>query len=265
MMEHYYAQNITDEYIRPTALADISISANDGVIFSNFREDRARQLTACFIAPELINDPSIKLRGTGGESVRAERVEAFPLSFFISSIRYDARFNNTVLLNLTPVRHTLKEVLSNHDKTIFSVAETEKYAHVTYFFADGREQTFAHETRVIIPSLVAKNYVDYPQMSAQQITDAVIDSLNTNPCDFYLINYANADMVGHSGNLAATIKAIECIDNQLKQLYEQLVKKMNGMLYITADHGNAEIQFDTKTKQPHTAHTTNPVPFYMGQ
>ena len=127
-------------------------------------------------------------------------------------IQYDAQFKNQVLLKLHPAHNTLKEVLSDAGKTIFSIAETEKYAHVTYFFADGKEKSFPHETRSIIPSLPLKNYIAHPEMSAQKITDAVLHSLQTDPYDFYLINYANADMVGHSGNLEATIKAVECLD-----------------------------------------------------
>jgi 2,3-bisphosphoglycerate-independent phosphoglycerate mutase len=241
----YYGQDVTDEFIPPTSLAKYPILDGDGILYANFREDRARQLTACFIAPALT---PLTLK---------------PLvpAFFISTIRYDQRFENPVLLEIKPVSGTLKEILSTENKTIFSIAETEKYAHITYFFADGREKPFKHETRVIIPSLLAQSYAQHPEMSAQKITDAVIHSLQTQPCDFYLINYANADMVGHSGNMAATIKAIECLDHQIKQLYDQIVRRRNGTLYITADHGNAELMFDESTGQPHTGHTTDPVPF----
>ena len=246
-LSYYYRKGITDEYIPPTILqANTQIHADDGVIFANFREDRARQLTACFVAPQLtslvIKDP-------------------FPLLFFISAVRYDPRFKNPVLLETHPIKNTLKEILSKEGKTIFSIAETEKYAHVTYFFGGGHEKPFPGETQMLIPSLPLKNYLDHPEMSAQKITDAVLKSLQTKPCDFYLINYANADMVGHTGNLPATIKAVECLDHQIAQLYEQIVKKMNGTLIITADHGNAESKFDVKTGQPNTAHTTNKVPF----
>lgn len=245
-LANYYEKNITDEFIPPTLLEKNSaITEGDGLIFANFREDRARQLAACFIAPQLT--PCNK--------------KPPQLQFFISAIKYDQHFENPVLLKIKPVPNTLKEILSKAGKTIFSIAETEKYAHVTYFFADGKEAPFEHETRIMIPSLRLKNYINHPEMSAQKITDAVINSLQTDPKDFYLINYANADMVGHSGDLNATIKAIECLDVQIKQLYDILVKKMNGTLIITADHGNAELKYDKKTGQPHTAHTTNPVPF----
>lgn len=246
-LSYYYGNGITDEYIPPTILrANTRIQPNDGVLFANFREDRARELTACFVAPQL-TPLAIK--------------EPFPLLFFISAVRYDSRFKNPVLLKTQPIPDTLKEILSKEGKTIFSVAETEKYAHVTYFFGGGHENPFPGETQILIPSLPLKNFADHPAMSAQKITDAVLNSLQTNPCDFYLINYANADMVGHTGNLQATIKAVECLDHQIAQLYEQIVKKMNGTLIITADHGNAELKFDEKTGQPNTAHTTNKVPF----
>ena len=241
-LSYYYGKDITDEFIPPTVLnPEHQIKENDGVISSNFREDRMRQLASCFIAPN------------------------FPLAFFLSSTRYAPEFKNPVLLELHPAKNTLKQVLSENGKTIFSITETEKYAHITYFFADGREKPFAHETRILIPSLDLTNYAQDPQMSAQKITESVLHSLQSHPCDFYLINYANADMVGHSGNLPATIQAIECLDNQIKQLYEQVVKKMDGTLYIAADHGNAELKFDVKTGQPHTAHTTNPIPFIWVQ
>ena len=161
------------------------------------------------------------------------------------------------------VVNTLKEVLAQEGKTIFSIAETEKYAHITYFFNGGKEDLLPGETRVLIPSLPMKNYVDYPAMSASKITTKVLESLQMDPQDFYLINYANADMVAHSGNFEATMQAIACLDKELVLLYNQVVIKMNGTLYIMADHGNAEDMYDEIAQQPRTAHTTNPVPFIM--
>jgi 2,3-bisphosphoglycerate-independent phosphoglycerate mutase len=146
---------------------------------------------------------------------------------------------------------------------MFSIAETEKYAHVTYFFSGGNEKIAHHEMRILIPSIKAITYAKLPAMSAPLITQAVIKSLRKFPRDFYLINYANADMVGHSGNLNATIKAIEVLDIELKKLYDIIVEHMGGIIYITADHGKAEQMIDSKTGQPRTAHTTNPVPFIM--
>lgn len=241
-LSFYYAKNNTDEFIPPTILQTTPLACHDGIIFANFREDRARQLTACFVVPELT--PLV--------------LQPLFLSFFISMVRYDSRFKNPVLYTISPVSLTLKEVLSNAGKTLFSIAETEKYAHVTYFFAHGKEEAFTRETRVLIPS---GNGAQTPQMSAQEITDAISNSLKKDPADFYVINYANADMLGHTGNFDATVKAVECLDDQIKQLYHLVVKTMNGILCITADHGNAEVMFDEKTGQPHTGHTRNKVPF----
>ena len=122
---------------------------------------------------------------------------------------------------------------------------------------------FTQETRVLVPSIHVRDYIQYPCMSAVAITDAVVASFAQAPSDFYLINYANADMVGHSGNFEATVKAVECLDQELQRLYGKFVNELNGTLYITADHGNAESMFDLKAQQPKTAHTAHPVPFIM--
>jgi len=241
VIRDYYKNGITDEYIPPTSVhasTSCVISDGDGVIFFNFRPDRSRQLTQAFTAPTFDKFLRKKL----------------DLAFFISPINDDQTIKNT-----------LKEVLANYGKTIFTIAETEKYAHVTYFFSGNQHKPYATEKQILIPSLKKRNYVDNPEMSAQKITQAVMQSLMEHPYDFYLINYANADMVGHSGNFNATVKAVECLDQQLCELYRQLVCTMDGTLYITADHGNAELMFNEAIGESHTAHTTNPVPFIMVQ
>ena len=248
VLEKQYAQGLTDEFIIPTQIDPTStIQAGDGVIFLNVRPDRARQLTSCFVDTAFKQFPLTHI----------------PLTCFITPVAYSTTLKTAILFPTKPVEHTLKEVIAAAGKSIFAIAETEKYAHVTYFFGGGTEHAFPHETRTLIPSIKAENYVEAPHMSAALITDAVIASLQTQPADFYLINYANADMVGHSGNLAATVKAIECLDHELGRLYEAVVQKCNGTLYITADHGKAEQMVDPKTKQPNPAHTTNPVPFIV--
>ncbi len=161
------------------------------------------------------------------------------------------------------ISNTLKEVLAADGKSIFAIAETEKYAHVTYFFNGGKEETLLNETSVLITSKETKEYANHPEIPAGQITQEVLKSLKRSPCDFYLINFANADMVGHTGNFGATIQAVEYLDKQLGKLYRRVVEKMDGTIYITADHGNAEVMYDEKANQPRTAHTTNPVPFIM--
>ncbi len=244
-----YEKNITDEYIPPIQLdARGILKDGDGLIFFNFRPDRIRQLSACFTEPHF----------------NAFATKKIALAFCITMTDYDdAESTAQVLFKKHPVQNSLKEVLSQHGITMFSIAETEKYAHVTYFFGGGIEKPFPGETRIIIPSLHTKNYVDHPCMSAPEITAAVIKSLTSLPKDFYLINYANADMVGHSGNFDATVKAIECLDTQLKELYDVVITKLHGTIYITADHGKAEQMYDEKAHQPRTAHNTAPVPFIM--
>lgn len=248
-LDYYYKQDITDEFIPPTQLEPDSIVRNgDGVFFFNFRPDRARQLTQAFTDP-LFNHFTTK---------------KYKLTFFITMTDYDhAKYHTQSMFKKIKLYKTLKDALNAAGKSIFSIAETEKYAHVTYFFNGMREKKLPLETRVLIPSLPTKNYVNHPKMSAAEITKTVLHSLKTDPKNFYLINYANADMVGHSGDITATIKAVEFLDTQLQQLYEQIVVTMNGTLYITADHGKAEDMYDEKAHQPQTAHTKNPVYFVM--
>lgn len=249
VLDHYYAQRIFDEFIPPTLLdAQAIVRNHDGIIFFNVRPDRARQLTACFMCPEHI----------------PFTVKKITLLFFITLADYNEVCGHVQsLLSKPDIKDTLKDVLAAHHKTLFCIAETEKYAHVTYFFGGGREKELPGESWVLIPSLPARDYVHNPQMQAGEITEAVLASLRKDPCDFYLINYANADMVGHSGNFEATKKAIEILDEQLQRLYQTIVKKMGGTMYITADHGNAEQKYNAQTGQSQTAHTTNPVPFIL--
>jgi 2,3-bisphosphoglycerate-independent phosphoglycerate mutase len=248
VLERNYAHNITDEFIPPTQLSAASVIHNgDGIFFCNVRPDRARELTACFVQPNFTHFT----------------IKPLNLTFFITPVEYGKNLPTTVLFPREPVYNTFKDVLAAHNKTIFSIAETQKYAHVTYFFRGENEEPVATETRIMIPSLHGQGYRDHPEMSAREITEAVIVSLKEAPQDFYLINYANADMVGHSGDFDATVKAVECLDVQFQQLYEVVVEKMGGTLYITADHGKAELMYDEAISQPHTAHTNNPVPFIM--
>ncbi len=239
ILEENYSQNITDEFIPPTNLdPEAIVSPGDAIIFANYRPDRARQLTECFVSKN-------------------------NLAWFLTPVSYGSQIHTEIMYPQPEITNTLKEILAKHHKTIFSIAETEKYAHVTYFFDGGREMKFPGETRVLIPSIRARNYIDNPQMSAPEITQTVIKSLRADPCDFYVINYANADMVSHSGDFESTKKAIEILDAELAKLYDVAIKEMHGTMFITADHGNAEEKYDKESGQPHTAHTTNPVPFLM--
>lgn len=247
----YYNENITDEFIPPTSLGTPGIEDGDGIIFFNYRPDRARQLTRLFLDAQV-----------------QDKVSVHPhLSVFLTPVSYGLPCTSTTelcqqwMLETLPIPNTLKEVLVAHNKTIFTVAESEKYAHVTYFFCGGKEEALSDEIRLLIPSIHTKTYIDHPAMSAPLITASILKSLEKSPKNFYLINYANADMVGHSGNFGATVKAIECLDEQIAQLYEAVVEKQGGALLITADHGNAELMANPETGTPLTSHTTSPVPF----
>lgn len=245
-LDEHYAERITDEFMPPMLLNRHGIiRSGDAIICTNFRPDRSRQLTAAFDLPDFNHFPAL----------------IKPLWFF-TPVSYAPNLPTLTLLPKTPpIPDTFTDVLHAHNKRFFAIAETEKYAHVTYFFKGGRETTYATERQELIPSRVVRDYVNHPEMSACEITDHVIASLTHDPYDVYLINYANADMVGHSGNLQATIKAIEVLDHELNRIYAKLVVEMGGTLYLTGDHGNAELKIDPITKQPHTAHTNNPVPF----
>jgi 2,3-bisphosphoglycerate-independent phosphoglycerate mutase len=245
VIDDYYSKGIYDEFIPPTQLHKDAIFKNgDGIIFYNIRPDRARQLTACFVQSEFSHFPIKPLR----------------LSFFATPVSYSQQLHTTYFFKRPVIRNTLKDILAHHNKTIFSIAETEKYAHITYFFRGENEEPVKTETRVLIPSKNVTTYAECPKMSVLEITDTIIQSLANNPHDFYLINVANPDMVGHSGDFNATVRALECVDIQIKRMYDAIIR-MNGTLFITADHGKAECMYDHQLQQPYTAHTINPVPF----
>jgi 2,3-bisphosphoglycerate-independent phosphoglycerate mutase len=249
VLDSSYKNNVTDEFIEPTILdQECTIQDGDGIVFLNFRTDRTRQITRSFIDPDFSEFKTLKKK----------------LAFFFTITRYDEsfkKFDNEVLFEQAVIKNTLLDEISSQatNKKVFIIAETEKYAHVTYFFKGKRDTQLPHETRVLIPSIKAKTYIDHPKMSSGEITNKLIESLQTNPAYFYLVNYANADMVGHSGNLEATAKACEDLDMQIKKLYEEVVVKQNGTIFFTADHGNAE-EMEGKHK---TSHTINPVPFVI--
>jgi 2,3-bisphosphoglycerate-independent phosphoglycerate mutase len=248
VLEASYAQGDTDEFLKPTLLVpDGIVRPGDGIIFINIRADRARQLTSCFVAPKTV----------------PARYTPVQLAFFITPVAYGKQLTTDVLFPSPVVHHTLKEVLSAAGRTLFSIAESEKYAHVTYFFNGEKEDSVSHEVRHLIPSKVMHDYSKLPEMSAYDITRAVILSLQSEPKDFYVVNYANPDMVGHSGNFDATVKALGIVDEQLGLLYNVVVAQMRGTLLITSDHGKAECMADPQSGMPLTAHTTNDVPLVM--
>lgn len=226
----------TDEFIEPVLInKDGIIKEGDGIIFINFRPDRAIQITESFIKKDFN---------------KFER-KYIPLEFFISAIKYRDDFKNEVIMEKEVINDTLLDILVN--KKVLICAESEKYAHVTYFFKGMKDKPTPNEKRILIPSLKLKTYEQHPEMSAEKITTAVVNELDNH--EFFLVNYANADMVGHSGNFNATVKACEFLDKQLLILFKEIVEKRNGVLIITSDHGNAE--------ELHSYHTTNDVPFMV--
>jgi 2,3-bisphosphoglycerate-independent phosphoglycerate mutase len=241
-----YTNGDSDEFIKPVLFDEAdALQEADGVIFVNVRPDRAKQLTTCLLG-------------------LSAQEKAINLDFVLTGYRYDQSFKNQVILEPQFVQDTFLDVVEKAQPTrpVFLIAETEKYAHVTYFFKGMRDEHSLQEVRVMVPSLKMHDYVASPQMAAASITASVEKILTENPTVLCVVNYANADMVGHSGNLAATIAACRELDAQLKRVYEIAVGQMGGTLIVTADHGNAEAMLDSKGKA-RTAHTTNPVPYVM--
>ncbi len=242
-----YERNETDEFIQPTVIDGFSgMNDGDGLLMMNFRSDRVRQILTALVDPEF----------TG-----FKRKKQILFSVAAGMTDY-SEFLNKKLVSLFPQQHisnSLGELLANAGKRQLRIAETEKYAHVTFFFNGGEETIFTGEDRILVPSPKVATYDLKPEMSANEVTERLQEAIATKNYDFILVNYANTDMVGHSGNLESAIKAVETIDSCLGKLESSVIKE-GGMLFITADHGNAEMMMDEETGEPHTAHTTFPVP-----
>jgi 2,3-bisphosphoglycerate-independent phosphoglycerate mutase len=245
VLESFYAQEITDEFITPTRIASGAIESSDSVVFFNFRPDRSRQLTYAFV-----ND---NFDGFA-------RTKISPLHF-VTFTQYDPSSPVEVVFKPQNLTNILGKVIANQGLRQFRTAETEKYPHVTYFFNGGLEQPFEGEDRELIQSPMVATYDRAPEMSAKAVTDAVCQAVTKGIYSLIVVNYANPDMVGHTGNLEAAIKAIETVDSCLGRVIES-VSQAGGTLLITADHGNAEYMRDPEGN-PWTAHTTNPVPFIL--
>jgi len=247
-----YAEKVGDEFVPPTVLVDgdapvATIRDGDAVIFFNFRADRARELTRALAVP------GFHEFDRGG----------LQLGRMVCMTQYDQTFDLPVAFPPEQPREIFPEVLAEQGLTQFRAAETEKYAHVTFFFNGGREVVFPGEERALIPSpRDVKTYDQKPQMSAPELTSRLVQAVESGKYDFLLVNYANPDMVGHTGNLAAAIEAVRVVDTCLGQVAEACARA-NLVLVITADHGNCEQMRDPVTGQPHTAHTMNPVPFHL--
>lgn len=249
-IQHFYATNISDEFIPPTRIGEKTwIQDGDSVFFFNFRADRARQLSQTLITDNF----------TGFcRKTRPHLRHFISMTHYADDLATQAAFSPHVLNN------TLGEMIAKQGLRQLRIAETEKYAHVTFFLNGGQEQQFPKEERMLIPSPPVATYDLQPEMSAKQLTQAIVNAIDQQLYDVIICNYANADMVGHSGNFAATVQAIECLDQAMQTIWHAL-EPLNGQLLITADHGNAESMFDDAIQQAHTAHTNEPVPFmYIG-
>jgi 2,3-bisphosphoglycerate-independent phosphoglycerate mutase len=256
-LQRSYEQDVTDEFIKPIVVTNGAgdaakpvglIREDDAVIFFNFRADRARQMTYALASPDFDKFPDAK---------RPKNL------FYVAMTRYD---KNWPWLNYVIAPEKLEQILAQVfaelDYKNLRCAETEKYAHVTYFFNGGVEKPFAGEERILVPSPKVATYDLKPEMSAAGITETVVNAIEKGEFDAIIMNYANADMVGHSGKLEAAIQAVEAVDAGLAKIYQTL-KTRGGTWIITADHGNAETMVDPITGGAHTYHTTNPVPFIL--
>jgi 2,3-bisphosphoglycerate-independent phosphoglycerate mutase len=245
-----YARKETDEFIKPTLIGSFTgIKDGDGIFMANFRADRARQILTAFLDP-------------GFKDFARKRVVQF--GAVLGMVEYSSALAKLMPCLFEPqeMRHTLGQIVSEAGLKQLRIAETEKYAHVTFFFNGGEETLFPGEERILVPSPKVATYDLQPEMSAPEVTDKLVAAIEADKFDLIVVNFANGDMVGHSGNLEAAEKAVLAVDKCLGRLREAVVEK-NGVLLITADHGNAEQMIDPETGQPHTAHTLNRVPFIL--
>ena len=250
-IESSYQKEVFDEFVEPTVIYSgdkpvAKIEKNDSVIFFNFRPDRARELTRTLVDPEF------------------HEFETKDLDlYYVTFTQYDATLPNVnIAFKPEKLVNTFGEYISKNGLTQLRIAETEKYAHVTFFFNGGEEKQYPGEDRILVPSPKVETYDMQPEMSAEEVTAKVVEAIKSGKYNSIILNYANPDMVGHTGSLEAAIKAIEKIDRCVQRVVDA-VKEQNGVLLITADHGNAEQMIDEATGEPHTAHTTNPVPLIL--
>ena len=250
-IESSYQKEVFDEFVEPTVIMNgdkpvATIEDGDSVIFFNFRPDRARQITRAIVDPEFNEFETKKMN-----------------LYFVCFTSYDETMPNVhIAFKKEPVKNTLGEVISKNGGKQLRIAETEKYAHVTFFFNGGEEKQYEGEDRILVPSPKVETYDMKPEMSAYEVTEKVVDAINSKKYNCIILNYANPDMVGHTGSLPAAIKAIETIDECVGKVVEAMLAH-DGTMLITADHGNCEQMIDYKTGEPHTAHTTNPVPLIL--
>ena len=242
-----YERKLNDEYIIPSAIGTSRpLKDNDAVIFFNFREDRMRQLASAFLDPSFSKFPVVQ----------------FTNLYTATMTEYAPEFKTNVAFPEEVVEYPVGRVLSEAGKTQLRIAETEKYAHVTYFFNGLREEPYQNEFRILIPSQRIVRHDERPEMMAGPITDRVLTALHERTYDFILVNYANADMVAHTGNYEATLRAVKVVDEQIGKLTKAVLDQ-DDIMIITSDHGNAEVLLDLKTGDPETKHDASPVPLYL--
>ncbi len=250
-IEDSYQKEVFDEFVVPTVICNgnepvAKIEENDSVIFFNFRPDRAREITRALVDPEFDGFETKKMN-----------------LYYVCFTSYDETMPNVhIAFKKEPLKNTFGEVVSEAGLTQLRIAETEKYAHVTFFFNGGEEKQYPGEERILVPSPKVETYDMKPEMSAYEVTDKVCEALENDKYDVVILNFANTDMVGHTGSLQAAIKAVEAVDECVGRIVK-IIEEKQGNLLITADHGNAEQMIDYKTGEPHTAHTTNPVPIIL--
>jgi len=268
-MKDSYNRGVTDEFVIPFVCTDdrgqalATIRDEDSCICFNFRADRVRQITRALTRNSGLNEKGgSDLPGADDLDATIPRDRVPKNLRYVCMTQYDKNFSLPVVIPAESMANILANVMGNQKMRNLRVAETEKYAHVTYFFNGGVETPFPGEERLLVPSRKVATYDLKPEMSAAGIADAVVKATEDGTFDVMIVNFANADMVGHSGKLEPTIKAVETVDGCLSRI-ESAIRARGGAMLITADHGNAEMMIDPATGGPHTAHTTNPVPFIV--
>lgn len=248
-IEESYQKETFDEFVKPTVITNkngdpiAKIEDGDSVIFFNFRPDRAREITRSIVDKEFDGFETKKLN-----------------TYFVCMTPYDETMPNVnIAYKKEEIKNTFGEYISKKGLKQLRIAETEKYAHVTFFFNGGEEKQYEGEDRILVPSPKVETYDLKPEMSAYEVTEKVVEAIKSEKYDSIILNFANPDMVGHTGSVEAAVKALETIDECVTKVVAA-INEVNGVLLITADHGNAEQMIDYKTGEPHTAHTTNPVP-----
>jgi len=252
-LEKAYTRDESDEFVLPTAILkdgkSIKVEDGDSIVFMNFRADRAREIAHAFTDEKI--DGFVR--------------KSHPKTKFVTLTQYDSTLECDVMFPPEQPRNTLGEVLANNHLTQLRIAETEEYPHVTFFFNGGEEKEFEGEDRILVSSPKVATYDMQPEMSANEVKEKLVAAIDNHKYDCIICNFANADMVGHTGNYDAAIQAIEFLDGCVCEVKDAIVRN-NGEMFITADHGNADMMENATTHKAHTAHTTNPVPFvYIGE